>query len=175
MRVIFIHGPAAAGKYTIGSILSRRLGIPLFHNHLTVDLVGSLFEFGTPGFIELREEIWLRSFQQAAKADRSFIFTFHPEATVAENTVQRLQTCIEENGGQVQYIQLTCSDTEVLQRIGNKSRQEFGKLSDPELYKQLRDDGAFEFPPLPTASLCLDTDLLSAEEAANQIVQELRN
>ncbi len=173
MQVIFIHGPAAAGKYTIGSLLSRKLGVPLFHNHLTVDLVSTLFEFGTPEFIKLREEIWLQSFQQAAKADQSFIFTFHPEATVADNTVQRLQACIEENGGQVQYIQLTCSDTEVLQRIANKSRQEFGKLSDPELYKHLRDEGAFEFPPLPTASLRLDTDLISAEEAADQIAQEL--
>jgi broad-specificity NMP kinase len=57
VKVIFIHGPPAAGKLTIASLLSEMTGLPLFHNHLTVDLVKSLFEFGSPGFIKLREEI----------------------------------------------------------------------------------------------------------------------
>ncbi len=53
MIAVFIHGPAAAGKYTIGSHLSERIGLPFFYNHLTVDLVRTLFEFGTKEFIHL--------------------------------------------------------------------------------------------------------------------------
>lgn len=48
MRVVFIHGPAAAGKYTIANELSKISGIPLFHNHLTVDLAKTLHDFDTP-------------------------------------------------------------------------------------------------------------------------------
>ena len=47
MHVFFIFGPAAAGKYTIGKLVSESLALPLFHNHLTVDLVATLFEFGS--------------------------------------------------------------------------------------------------------------------------------
>ena len=60
---------------SIGAILQSRMGIPLFHNHLAVDLVRTLFEFGTDSFIRLREEIWMSSFSEAARAGRSFIFT----------------------------------------------------------------------------------------------------
>jgi hypothetical protein len=51
VQVVFICGPAASGKHTIGARLSRRLSLPLFHNHLTVDLAKMLFEFGTVGYV----------------------------------------------------------------------------------------------------------------------------
>jgi chloramphenicol 3-O-phosphotransferase len=44
-RIIFLHGPGAAGKYTIARELSRLTGLPLFHNHLTVDLLLALFPY----------------------------------------------------------------------------------------------------------------------------------
>jgi hypothetical protein len=65
--VVFIHGPAASGKHTIGNLVSEQLGVPLFHNHLTVDLVGTLFDFGTEAFIELRAEIWRSAFTAAGR------------------------------------------------------------------------------------------------------------
>ena len=46
MFVVFLYGPPASGKHTIGKRLSALLNIPLFHNHLTVDLATTLFEFG---------------------------------------------------------------------------------------------------------------------------------
>lgn len=174
MQVIFIHGPAAAGKFTIGSVVSDRLGLPLFHNHLTVDLVSSLYEFGTKAFSQLREAIWLESFSSASAAGRSFVFTFHPEASVAPDLVTRLQACVEENGGQVQYIELACDDEVLLDRIGNEDRRRFGKLSDPDLFINLQAQGSFDYPPLPEPLLRLRTDALSAEEAASQIVAALQ-
>ena len=57
MQVIFIHGPAASGKHTIGAELSRLTGLPLFHNHLAVDTALSLFAFGTPEFKNVRASI----------------------------------------------------------------------------------------------------------------------
>ena len=66
--VLFIHGPAAAGKHTVGSRLAELSGLPLFHNHLTVDLVSTLFEFGSDGFVQLRADIWKAAFRAAAIA-----------------------------------------------------------------------------------------------------------
>ena len=78
MYVVFIFGPAAAGKHTIGTKVAADLGIALFHNHLTVDLARHLFEFGSDGFRRLRADIWRSAFRESARADTSFVFTFHP-------------------------------------------------------------------------------------------------
>lgn len=39
MDIILIFGPHAVGKMTVGEELEQRTGIPLFHNHMTIDLV----------------------------------------------------------------------------------------------------------------------------------------
>ncbi len=70
MKLIFVHGPVACGKLTIAKEVAASTGLRLFHNHLTVDLVGSFFEFGSEGFVRLRESIWIESFQQAAQHGR---------------------------------------------------------------------------------------------------------
>lgn len=56
-HVIFLHGPPAAGKYTIGRELARLTGWPLFHNHLVVDLLLGLFPFGSSAFVAHRERL----------------------------------------------------------------------------------------------------------------------
>ena len=71
MLLVFIHGAPAVGKLTVARELAGLTGFHLFHNHLTVDLVSSLFAFGTPSFVSLREQIWLAAFAEAARADRS--------------------------------------------------------------------------------------------------------
>lgn len=81
MKLVFIHGPAAAGKLTVGRALQDLTGFRLFHNHLVVDTLLAVFQFGTPSFIRLREQIWISVFEAAAKDGISTIFTFAPEAT----------------------------------------------------------------------------------------------
>lgn len=169
MQVIFLHGPPAAGKYTIGRELERRLGIPLFHNHLTVDLVGTLFEFGTPGFVELRERVWLAAFETAAAAGRSFIFTFAPEASVDPGTIGRLQDVTTRHGGELRFVELRCRDEVVEARLAHESRAAFGKLRDVELYRAIRAADGFRFPALPTPLLVIDTDAVNPAEAASAI------
>ena len=55
MYVIFIHGQVASGKYTVAKELRELTRLPIFHNHLTVDLVSTLFEFGRPPFVNLAD------------------------------------------------------------------------------------------------------------------------
>jgi shikimate kinase len=55
MKLVFLHGPAASGKLTIGRELAALTGLPLFHNHLVVDAVASVFPFGSQRFVKLRE------------------------------------------------------------------------------------------------------------------------
>ena len=173
MQVIFIHGPAASGKHTIGTQLSRLTGLPLFHNHLAVDAALSLFEFGTPGFKNVRSAVWRATFQEAARSRCSFIFTFHPEASVEPALIAELVDLIETAGGNVLFVELLCTPEAVLERLGNPSRAKFRKLTDADLYRHLEAQGAFSFPPLPAPLVRIDTNELTPEAAAKRIAQAL--
>ncbi|MGH9927670.1 MAG: AAA family ATPase [Pyrinomonadaceae bacterium] len=149
MKLIFLHGAPAVGKLTVARELAALTGFRLFHNHLTVDLVSALFPFGSEPFILLREKIWLAAFAEAARSNVSLIFTFNPERTVRERFIQDTLDVVEAAGGQVVFVELTCSEAELERRIEDLSRQEFGKLASVEQYRSLKDAGAFQFPKLP--------------------------
>jgi len=165
VRLIFIHGPPAVGKLTVARELAELTGLPLFHNHLAVDVLTPLFEFGSASFVKLRELIWLSVFQEAAKHDVSLIFTFAPERTVRPSFIRDTITTIEERGGVVHFIRLTCVAGEIEQRLTSPSRAEFGKLQSLDQYQTLTRAGAFDYPELP-AVLTIDTGALSPREAA---------
>ncbi len=108
MELLFIYGPAAVGKLTIGRELAKITGFRLFHNHLIVDAVMAVFDFGSEPFIKLREQIWLSVFKEAAEQNVSLIFTFSPERTIRTTFIQETLDAVESSGGKVRFIQLTC-------------------------------------------------------------------
>lgn len=173
MRLVFVHGPAAAGKLTIARELAARSDLRLFHNHLTVDLLGAVFDFGSQPFVRLREMIWLEVFAAAAAAEMSLIFTFNPERTVAPDFAERCVRVVEEQGGDVVFVELVCPEAEIEARIENRSRAEFGKLRSLEQYRALREEGAFDYPSLPTPTVRIDTSAVPPQEAARQILAAL--
>ena len=99
MKLVFLHGPPAVGKLTVARELAGLTGFRLFHNHLTVDLVSSLFSFGSEPFVLLREQIWLAAFGEAARQKVSLIFTFNPERTVRERFIKDAIEVVESADG----------------------------------------------------------------------------
>jgi len=172
VNLVFLHGPAASGKLTVGRELSRLTGYRLFHNHLVVDAVTAVFEFGSESFVRLREEMWLAVFRESALRGVSLIFTFAPERTVRESFVGEAVAAVEGAGGRVVFVELRCPASELERRIDDDSRAEFGKLRSKELFQELRAAGAFEYPKLPS-DLTVDTGVLSPEEAAMRIREHL--
>src|SRR5579859_7983528 len=109
MRLIFIYGMPAAGKLTVARELAAMSGFKLFHNHLTVDLLVSVFEFGSPPFVALREEIWLSVFTEACRSGMpGLIFTYAPETTVRPRFIEDVRRVVAENGGYLSFVALTC-------------------------------------------------------------------
>lgn len=147
MRMIFLHGPAAAGKLTTARALARRTGFAVFHNHLVVDALVALFPFGSDEFVRLRDLYWMSAFRAAAAARRPFIFTFAPEATVPPDFPARAAAAVTEQGGRVSFVALRVSPEEQESRIENADRREFNKLAD----------------------LTIDTDISPADETAAAI------
>lgn len=171
MDLVFLHGGAAAGKLTVARALNERVHFGVFHNHLIVDALTAVFTFGTPSFVKLREEFWLATFREAALSDTSLIFTFAPEASVMPGFADRARAAVEDAGGRIRFVRLEVSGEEQERRIQLASRREFGKLADVETLRRLRaEDAHAEQPP---SDLIIDTDEVSAEQAADLIVRAL--
>ena len=77
MNLIFIFGPAAVGKMTVGNELAKHTGFKLFHNHMTIDLVTKIFPFETPQFRRLCDNFRKQIFEEVASSDiPGIIFTY---------------------------------------------------------------------------------------------------
>lgn len=170
MHLIFLFGLPGVGKLTVARELANLTGFKVFHNHLTVDLVTSLFEFGSEPFIALREKIWLETFATAVKANFSgLIFTFAPEWTVRDEFPEKVRELLEENGGKVTFVELRCA-TEILEkRMSDPSRRRFGKLNSVDFFRELKEKGVFETPKI-SPHLTVDTTDLSAAQTAQIIM-----
>lgn len=173
MQLVFIHGPAAAGKLTIARELGRLTGYAVFHNHLIVDAVAAVFPFGSERFVRLRERMWLDMMREAAEAGRSLIFTFAPEPSVADGFPQRALEVVKAAGGRTAFVQLTVSVAEQERRINAPSRAEFGKLQSLELLRELRAQFVAAERAMPPAQVVIDTTVLDPAGAARRVVEAL--
>lgn len=163
VHLVFLHGRAAAGKLTTARRLADLIGYPVFHNHLVVDLLTPVFPFGSEPFVLLREQFWLAVFTEAARHDRSLIFTFTPEDTVTAGFPARARAAVESAGGSVCFVHLRVSDAEQERRVADPSRTEFHKIASVQALRQVAAQPAGELPPV---DLGIDTDLTSPEESA---------
>lgn len=171
MQLIVLHGPAAAGKLATARALERRVGYPVFHNHLVVDTLTTVFPFGSDPFVRLREQFWLDVFAEAARSGRSLAFTFAPESTVRPGFPTRVRETVERHGGSVRFVKLAVSAQEQERRIENPDRGEFHKLNDLGTLRRTRDaDLEAEQPP---ADLEIDTESQDAEASAAMIAEHL--
>jgi adenylate kinase len=175
MKLIFLYGLPGVGKLTVARELSKLTGARIFHNHLVVDLVNSVFEFGSEPFVELREAIWLAVFSKAVAAELDcLIFTFAFDRTVQKSFIGNVRSVIEGNEhGEVLFVRLTCSPEELERRIADPSRKKFAKLNSVTQFRELQESGAFVDPGIPAAQLVVDTTQLPAVEAAELIASKL--
>lgn len=169
MELIFLHGGAASGKLTTARALEDRLGYPVFHNHLVVDMLTTVFPFGSEPFVRLREQFWLSVITDAARFGRSLIFTFAPESTVQPGFPDRLRAAVEDNGGTLRSIRLDVSPEVQDQRVVDPARREFHKLNDLSVLQAIR--AADQPSEQPAADLVIDTDDSPPDRTAATIIE----
>jgi hypothetical protein len=166
--LVFLHGPPAAGKLTTARELERLVGLPVFHNHLVVDLLTGLFPFGSEAFVRLREQFWLAVFTEAAGVGRSLTFTFTPDRTVAPGFPHRVREAVEPLGGRVRFVRLVVSAEEQERRIDRADRRAFHKVTDVGFLHRARAGAPPEQPP---TELEVDTDTSAPATSAATIIE----
>jgi len=175
VKLLFLHGWPAVGKLTVARELARLAGYKIFHNHLTVDLLLSVFEFGSAPFVELREQIWIEVFERAAESQLpGLIFTFVFEKTVRQGFVEATIAAVESRGGEVLFVELRCEREELERRLVDPSRQEFGKIQSVSELEKLEAIGAIQAPTLPRPGFVIDNSRLSPKDVARLIAERFK-
>jgi hypothetical protein len=175
VKLIFIYGLPATGKLTVAIELAAVTGYKLFHNHLVVDLLLSVFDFGSRAFVESREAIWLSVFEQACRNQLpGLIFTFAPEGTVRPGFIREVVSTVAREGGEVDFVELVCPLAELKRRIDSPSRLAYQKLSSVSLFEKLHANGSFETPRMPEPILSIDTSLFTPTQTAIEIARTLK-
>lgn len=173
MKLIFLYGLPGTGKLTIARELAYITGYKLFHNHLAVDLLLSVFEFASTPFVELRESIWLSVFEGAGAIPLpALIFTFNPENSVQRSFIENMMRTVSSFGGQVLFVEIKCELQELENRIDTSERRNHKKLVSLELFRKLKADGVFDSPKLPEPHLVLDSTRTPPRENAQKIVEK---
>jgi predicted kinase len=175
--LVYIYGPPASGKLTVAGRLSELTGMPLFHNHLTVNALRPVFAFGSPPFVEANRKMRLAVFEAAARAGISLIFTNNsawsgPDPrTRFEEAADSSRRIMESHGGRTVFVRLTASQPALEERVANESRRAHDKLVDVVRLRELLAE--LDPSPLHPDDLTIDTGQLSPEESARTIMAAL--
>lgn len=170
MRLVFLYGPPGVGKFTVGGALAALTGFKLFHNHLTVDLVTSVFPRGSEPWGRLLRDIRRQVFVEAARQDVDLIFTSALRSANPDyvETVRTTLELVRAAGGSFLFVRLTCDRDELVARVQTDARRARGKLTDPAVVLELYDlDATLPFEP----QLAVDTTPLSPSRVADLIAR----
>ncbi|MDE1828189.1 MAG: AAA family ATPase [Candidatus Micrarchaeota archaeon] len=169
MKLVVIYGPPAVGKLSVAMELATMTNYKLFHNHVSVDFVKTIFEFGTPTFNRLVNKYRIELLENAAREQISTIFTSAWIKGSHQQTADNLRFRIEQNGGKVCFVYLYAPREVLIERVDGKSRQDFGKIRDADQLKEfLRSYDLPKVAPID-GSFTIENSQLSPNEAAKLI------
>jgi hypothetical protein len=170
MKLVTLYGAPGVGKLTTARALAEHTGFRLFHNHLTFDLVKSLFEFPSPPFGKLAEQIRLSAFEAAADAGLpGVIFTLVYAAPDDDAFLQKMIDAVERRGGELLFVRLHCDTATHEQRVRAPERGRYGKIVGAEWLREAMARWNLSSPIPMRESLEFDNSSLSAEAVARRI------
>ena len=170
MKLIFLYGPPAVGKLTVGRALAKITDYKLFHNQLTNDLVEAIFDWGEKPFHDFVHRYRLELIEAAAKHKvQGVIFTFVYWHKYDDAFIRELVQRVKKHRGEVCFVQLTCDVATLLQRVRHTSRRVFRKIrTTKKLRTMIQQKDMFSSVPY-SKNLIINTDALPPRKTARII------
>ncbi|KPB05993.1 AAA family ATPase [Bacillus sp. CHD6a] len=127
MKFVHIFGPQAVGKMTVGQELAKITDLKLFHNHMTIDLVGHFFDYSTKEAKRLVNLFRQEIFEEVSQSDLygmifTYVWMFDKESDW--EYVKNLTQLFESRGATVYYVELEADLNERLERNKTPNRLE---------------------------------------------------
>lgn len=181
--LLFVIGPAAVGKMTVGAAIAERTGLRLFHNHLTIEPLLRLFPYESPQFQRLNHAFREQILAEAAASDLpGMVFTLVWDFDDPEDgaLVERYAAPFRERGARVLFLELAADQSVRLKRNAGESRlaEKASKRdlawSDANLIgmdTRHRLNSAGDFDHVPEAHLLIDNTHLEPGEVADRAVR----
>jgi hypothetical protein len=180
MHFVVIFGPPAVGKMAVGRELERATGIRLFHNHVAIEPVLPLFEFGSPPFLRLVDGFRQRVFEEVAASDLpglAFTFVWNFDSTADADFLQRMCAIFAARAATIAFVELRASLEARLERnrapdrlLAKPSKRDVARsearLIDAERL-QLNSPGTI---PLPYPHVVIDNTQLTATQVSDEII-----
>ena len=119
MHFVFVFGPPAVGKMTVGRELAALTGYKLLHNHAPIEPLLDVFEFGSPAFGRIVNEFRRRVIEEALAAELpGLVFTMVWGLDLPEDRdlVSSYVDLVQGAGGRVSFVELYAGLGERLQR-----------------------------------------------------------
>jgi hypothetical protein len=179
--LVVIIGPPAVGKLAVGRALEELTGLPLFHNHISIEAVLPFFEFGSPPFARLVGNFRQQIFHEVAAGDGpGLIFTwmwdFDDDADRA--FIDGVKSIFEDHGGRTVFVELWAdlqtrlarnrTDLRLREKPSKRDveKSETRLLAAEQRYR-LNSNGEFPFPD----HLYIDNSVLSPADVARQVAR----
>jgi hypothetical protein len=180
--LLFVVGPPAVGKMSVGQAIAERTGLRLMHNHVSIELALRYFDHGTPAFRRIDGEIRRLVIGEVAASDLpGLVFTFVWAFNLPEEQefVDRCSMPFRERGGRVLFLELEAPQAERLKRNAGPSRlaekpskrdveASQRRLLELDAGYQLNSGGQFDERP---DYLRVDNTFLTPGEVAERVIE----
>jgi len=171
MKLIFLYGSPAVGKLTVANEIAKHTDFKVFHNHLSIDCIEPIFEFGSKSFFKLIDLIRVETVTEAARVGQNLVYTFCYAKDLDDAHVEKITRAVEENGGEICFVLLKAERSELDKRVVEESRKRMGKAKTVEMMDYFHTTYDLCSPVPERESLIIDNTNLSAEDAARQIIK----
>lgn len=183
-KFVFIFGPQAVGKMTVGQELAKVTGLKLFHNHMTIDLLEPLFGF-TPEMWRLTHLFRMEIFKAFSKSNNDgMIFTkvWYFDQKEDWDDIENMCQTVSTHGADIYFVELEANVEERLNRnktphrLEHKPTKRNTEQSEQHLISTLESNrlnskkGEIE----KENYIRIDNTYLSAEEVAQIIKKEFK-
>ncbi len=189
MHLICVTGPPAVGKMTVGRAVCDLTGFRLFHNHMSIEPLLGVYDFGTPSFRRINAMIRREVIAESVVAGLpGLVFTFAIDLDDPRELeqLQELVEPVERAGAPVDVVELCAPQHVRLAREGGADRMDHKRskrdvewarahVVDLESRARFTTDPARDGERLLPGHrhLRLDNDHADARRTAERIVTEL--